>query len=148
MSLKEQIVADTKEAMKAKDMDKVGALRLLHSAIKNKEIEVRPKELTEDDVVSVLKKAAKQRLDSIEQYTKAGRSELAAKESQELEIIKSYLPEEMSEEQVTAIVEQAIQTIGASSMKEMGAVMNVVMEKTKGKADNKMISQIVKSKLQ
>lgn len=148
MSLKEQMFADLKDAMRAKEAAKVATLRLLQAAIKNKEIEVRPNELTDKDVIAVLKKAAKQRKDSIEQYTKAGRQDLADQETAELAVVDSYLPEQMSEEKVTAIVNEAIAEVGASTMKEMGAVMKVVQEKTKGSADNKLVSQIIKSQLQ
>ena len=147
MSLRETIVSDMKSAMKAREMDKVSTLRMVQSSLKNKEIELRPNELTEKDVQSVLKKLVKQRKDSIEQYQNAGREDLAAKEQQELDVISSYLPEPMSEELIVKFVEEAIAETGASSMKDMGKLMQVIMAKTQGAADNKVISQIVKSKL-
>ncbi|RME15127.1 MAG: GatB/YqeY domain-containing protein [Bdellovibrio sp.] len=148
MSLKDQIMADIKSAMKESNQEKVACLRFLHSAIKNKEIEIRPKELTDDDVLSVIKKQVKQRKDSIEQYEKAGRADLVAKETKEVEILETYLPEQMGEEQVAALVDDVIKKLGASSMKDMGAVMKEVISQAKGAADNKLISQVVKSKLQ
>ncbi len=147
MSLKDQIDSDVKTYMKARDMETVSALRMVTSAIKNRMIEVRPNDLTEDDVIGVLKKLSKQRKDSIEQYQKAGRDDLAEKEQKELAVIEKYLPEQMSEEQITEVVVAAIAEVGASSMKDMGQVMGVVTGKTKGAADNKLVSQIVKAKL-
>jgi uncharacterized protein len=148
MSLKQQILDDTKEAMKAKNADKVNTLRFLQAAVKNKEIEVRPNALTDDDVVSVLRKSVKQRQDSIEQYSAAGRADLADKEKMELSIIEGYLPKQMGADQIEAVVKQAIQEVGATSPKEMGAVMKAVQAKTQGTADNKIVSEIVKKLLQ
>lgn len=148
MSLKQQILDDTKEAMKAKNADKVNTLRFLQAAVKNKEIEVRPNGLTDEDVVSVLRKSVKQRQDSIEQYVSAGRTDLADKEKMELSIIEGYLPKQMSADQIEAVVKQAITEVGATSPKEMGAVMKAVQAKTQGTADNKIVSEIVKKLLQ
>ena len=147
MALRETIVSDMKSAMKAREMDKVSTLRMVQSSLKNKEIELRPNELTEKGVQSVLKKLVKQRKDSIEQYQNAGRQDLADKEQAELNVIEHYLPEQMGEEQVVKFVEEAIAETGATSMKDMGKLMQAVMAKTQGAADNKLISQIVKSKL-
>lgn len=147
MSLKEQIDSDIKTAMKARDMETVSALRMVSSSIKNKMIEVRPNELTDDDVISVLKKLSKQRKDSIEQFAKAGRDDLVDKEQKELLVLEKYLPEQMGEAQITEIVEATIAELSATSMKDMGKVMGAVTAKTQGAADNKLVSQIVKSKL-
>jgi uncharacterized protein YqeY len=147
-SLKQKISDDTKEAMKAKDMTKVNVLRFLTSAVKNKEIEVRPNALTDDDVISVIKKSAKQRQDSIEQFSNAGRNDLADQEKNELKIIETYLPQQMSAEDVQKIVLEAIKESGATSAKEMGAVMKLVIAKTQGTADNKLVSEIVRKQLQ
>lgn len=148
MTLKEKILDDTKTAMKAKEADKVSTLRFLQAAIKNKEIEVRPNELTDDDVLSVLRKSVKQRQDSIEQYRAANRADLADKEQAELAIIESYLPQQLSAEVIEKFVKEAIAETGAKSMKDMGGVMKVVMAKTQGAADNKVVSEIVKKTLQ
>lgn len=145
--MKEQILNDIKTAMKARDLETVSALRMVSSAIKNKEIEVRPNELTDQDVTSVLKKLSKQRKDSIEQFQKAGRDDLAQKEQKELSVLEKYLPEQMSEEQISEVVVAAINEVGAASMKDMGKVMQAVTAKTQGSADNKLVSQIVKAKL-
>lgn len=148
MPLKEQILEDTKTAMKAKEADKVSTLRFLQAAIKNKEIEVRPNELTDDDVLSVLRKSVKQRQDSIEQYKAANRADLADKEQAELTIIESYLPKQLSADVIEKFVKEAIAETGAKSMKDMSGVMKVVMAKTQGAADNKIVSEIVKKTLQ
>ncbi|MEM7645419.1 MAG: GatB/YqeY domain-containing protein [Pseudomonadota bacterium] len=147
MSLKQQLLDDVKTAMKARDMETVSALRMVTSAIKNKEIEVRPNDLTDEDAIGVLKKLSKQRKDSIEQFQKAGRDDLVAKEQKELLVLEKYLPEQMGEEQITSIVEAVIAELGASSMKDMGKVMQATTAKTAGGADNKLVSQIVKAKL-
>ena len=147
MSLKDQITNDMKQAMKDKDPDKVSTLRLVNESIKNKEIEARPNALTEQDVLGVLKKLTKQRQDSIEQFQKAGRDDLVQKEQRELEIIETYLPKQMGEDQVKSIVEQVIKETGATSVKDMGKVMQAVIAKTQGTADNKLVSQFVKSML-
>ncbi len=139
---------DLKTAMKAKEMDKVTTLRFLQSALKNKEIDMRPNEPTEEDYIAVLKKNAKQRKESITQYADAGRDDLAQNEQRELELIEAYLPEQMSEDQVKELVKAAIAETGASSMKDMGKLMQSVLAKTGGQADNKLVSQLVKEALQ
>lgn len=148
MSLKETIMADVKEAMKSKEMEKLTVLRFIHSSIKNKEIEVRPNELTEEDELQVIKKLAKQRQESIEQFSSAGRQDLADKEKAELEIISKYLPEQMPREKVESLVASTIESLGATSIKDMGKVMKEVLAQSKGAADNKVVSEIVKAKLQ
>lgn len=145
--LKSKIMDDVKAAMKNKEADRLSAIRFLQSAIKNKEIDLRPKEITDEDIMGVIKKSAKQRKDSIEQYEKAGRQDLVDKEKFELSVIEQYLPEQMSEGKVSAIVDEVVAALGASSMKDMGAVMKEVQAKTAGAADGKMISQLVKAKL-
>ena len=148
MGLKDQIVADVKSAMKNKEQDKLSTLRMLHSEIKNKEIAVRPNELSEDDTLAVLKKLAKQRKDSIEQFGKANRQDLVDKETAELAVLEAYLPEQMGKEQIEAIVAEVITAESATSMKDMSRVMKAVMAKTKGAADNKLVSELVRTKLQ
>ena len=147
MSLKEQIMADVKSAMKNKEQDLLSTLRFVHAEIKNFEINNRPKELTDDDVIVVLKKLAKQRKDSIEQYTNANRQDLADKEKFELEVIEKYLPEQMSAEQLTSIVEEAIKESEAQSMKDMGKVMGQATKKFAGVADGKRINEMTKKLL-
>jgi uncharacterized protein YqeY len=146
--LRSKIMDDVKAAMKNKEADRLSAIRFLQAAIKNKEIDVRPNTITDEDIMGVIKKMAKQRKDSIEQFENAGRQDLADKEKFELKIIEEYLPSQMSEAQIQAVVEKAIKTLGASSMKDMGAVMKEVQAQTAGAADGKLVSQIVKAKLQ
>ena len=146
MGLKEKIMQDMKEAMKAKDTAKVSTLRLLISEIKNKEIDKRG-ELTDDEILAVIQKAVKQRKESIEQYEKAGRSDLVEKEKKELEILEAYLPQPLSEEELEAIIDEAIKEAQATSVKDMGKVMKIVMPKVRGRADDKIVNQKVREKL-
>lgn len=146
--LKSKIMDDVKAAMKNKETDRLNAIRFLQAAIKNKEIDVRPNTITDEDIMGVIKKMAKQRKDSIEQFENAGRQDLADKEKFELKVIEEYLPQQMSEAQIQAIVEKVMTTLGATSMKDMGAVMKEVQAQTAGAADGKLVSQIVKAKLQ
>lgn len=148
MSIKQQVMTDMKDAMKAKDQLKLSTLRMLNSAIKNKEIEVRPNEISDQEVISVVKKLVKQRQEAMEQFRAGGRDEMADKEAAEAKVLEIYLPPQLSEEQITKIVEEVIAATGASSMKDMGGVMKQVNEKCEGAADGKLVSQIVKSKLQ
>lgn len=148
MGLKEQISNDMKDAMKAKEADKLSAIRMIQAAFKNREIELRPNPITEDEYIQVLKKLAKQRKESIEQYQAANRQDLADGEAKELGIIEKYLPAQMGREQVEAVVVSVIAETGAKSAKDMGAVMKAVIAKTAGQADNKLVSELVKSKLQ
>jgi uncharacterized protein YqeY len=150
MSLKERITDDIKAAMKAKDKVRLETVRGIKKILIEKEVEARGKgqdQLTEQEEMEVLVKAAKQRRDSIEQYRNGGREDLVANESAELAIIEEYLPQQLSEEEVTAAIEAVIAEVGASSAKDMGKVMGPVMAKLKGKADGKLIQSIVKSKL-
>ena len=147
MSIKDTIMADVKSAMKSKETEKLSVLRMIHSEIKNKEINMRPEVPTEEDFQAVLKKMSKQRKDSISQFTDAGRTDLADTEKAELVILSSYLPEELSREKVEEFVEASIKELGADSMKFMGQVMKAVMTKSAGAADNKVVSEIVKEKL-
>ena len=147
MSLRDTIKADVITAMKAKEADKLEVLRFLQSAIKNKEIDQRPTELTEQDVLAVIKKLTKQRKDSIEQFQTAGRTDLVDRETFQLKLLETYMPEQMSEEKVAEVVTAAIAETGASSMKDMGKVMGLVKQKTDGAADNKLVSELIKKQL-
>lgn len=147
MSIREQVLADMKTAMKAKDAARLEAVRFLQAAIKNKEIEVRPNEITDEDVLSCVKKISKQLKDAIEQYEGAGRTELAEKEKAQLTVIEAYLPTQMPREQLEKIIEEVIAETGASSMKDMGNVIKGTIGKAQGAADNKTISEIAKAKL-
>ena len=145
--LQEKIAKDYIQAMKDKNTLRSSTLSFLRAQIKNLMIDQKVDSLEDKDIIVVLKKQVKQRQDSIEQFEKANRSELADKEKDELAILKEYLPEEMSQDQVAQLVVQCIEEVGASGMKDMGAVMKAVVEKAAGRADNKIVSQLVKEKL-
>lgn len=147
MEVREKLMADMKNAMREKDTIKLEAIRFLQAAIKNREIEMRPNPITSDEVMAVLKKMVKQRKESIDQYKAASRQDLVDKEAAELKIIESYLPAQMSKEQVEALVAETITELKASSVKDMGPVMKAVIAKSQGTADNKLVSEIIKSKL-
>ena len=142
-TIKKQIV----EAMKAKDDVRVATLKLLASELHNGLIEKKREALTADEEIAVVKKEAKKRKDAIDAYNKAGAKERAEKEAKELKILQAYLPEEMGDEELEKIVDEAIKQTGASSMADMGKVMGVAMGKTKGQADGNRVSAIVKEKL-
>ncbi len=147
MEIREKIMNDMKTAMREKDQVRLEAIRFLQAAIKNREIEVRPNPITGDDVMSVIKKMVKQRKESIDQYQAANRQDLVDKEAAELKIIETYLPAQMSKEQIEKIVAEVIAETKASSIKDMGSVMKAVIAKTAGAADNKLVSEAIKSKL-
>lgn len=147
MNLKERIISDLTEAMKAKDADRVSTLRMVKANLMNRQIE-KGGELTDDEVSKALQSLVKQRRDSIEQYEKAGRSELAAKEAAEISHIDVYLPKAASPEEIEQAVAEAVVETGASTMKEMGVVMKAAMAKLQGKtADGRLVSESVKAKL-
>lgn len=150
MSIQDKIISDIKEAMKAKDQDKLRVLRSLKAKLMEKEISERKggeAKLSDDQVVEVLMKAAKQRKESIDQFEDGGREDLADNEKKELKIIEEYLPEMMTEEEVRDVVSQKINQLGASGMQDMGKVMGSLMEELKGKADGSLVSRIVKKEL-
>ena len=147
MEIREKIMNDMKTAMREKDQVRLEAIRFLQSAIKNREIEARPNPITPDDVLAVIKKMVKQRKESIDQYQAANRQDLVDKENAELKVIEGYLPAQMSREQIEAVVTEVITETKASSIKDMGTVMKAVVAKTAGAADNKIVSEIIKSKL-
>ncbi len=148
MVLKEKIMDDVKTAMKSKDQLKLNALRFLQAAIKNREIELRPSAINEEEVLGVIKKMVKQRKESIEQYTAAARQDLVDQESLELQILEQYMPAQMGREQIEKLVAEVISSTGAKSVKDMGNVMKEVIARAKGSADNKTVSEVIKSKLQ
>lgn len=150
MSLKERIGEDIKTAMKAKDKIRLQTVRSIKKAILEKEVEVRPQgqdSLTAEQEIELLSQQAKQRRDSIEQFKNAGRDDLADKESQELAIIETYLPEQVSDSELETIIDEIIANSGATSVKDLGKVMGPAMKQLKGKADGKKIQTLVKSKL-
>jgi len=147
MTLKDKIISDMTAAMKAKDAARTSTLRMVKAAIMHREKEGAG-ELDDDDVLKLLRSQMKQRRDSVEQYQKAGRQDLADKEIAEIAVIEFYLPQAASESEIEQAVSAAITETGATSMKEMGAVMKAAMAKLAGKnADGRMVSETVKKKL-
>ncbi|MBD1938204.1 GatB/YqeY domain-containing protein [Microcoleus sp. FACHB-68] len=150
MSLKDQIGEDIKAAMKSKDKIRLETVRSIKKLLLEKEVSVRPagqEALTEEQEMEVLVQLAKQRRDSIEQYRQAKREDLASQEAQELAIIEEYLPQQMSDEEVSAIIDQIIAQAGATTAKDMGKVMGPAMQQLKGKTDGKKVQEMVKAKL-
>ena len=142
----EQILTDIKNAMKSKDSEKLLTLRTLHSDIKNVGINEQ-KEITDEDVAAVIAKGIKQRLDAIEQFKKGDRNDLVEKEQAQIQIYKSYQPKQLDRTEVEDIVTKAISETNATALKDMGNVMKAVMPLVKGKADGKLVNQVVKDKL-
>ena len=146
MSLRETINQDLKEAMKAKDVKKRDALRLLTSAFKQIEVDER-KELSDDDVIKIIQKQVKSRNDSIEQYTKADRKDLVDKEQEEIDVYEIYLPKQLNDTELENSVKEIIEKSGALSMKDMGKVMGMASKELAGLADGKRINECVKKLL-
>lgn len=147
MSLKDTIIADLTAAMKSKDADKLSTLRMVKANLMNRQIE-KGGELTDEEVQKALQSLVKQRRDSVEQYEKAGRAELAAKEAVEIAVIEAYLPQAATSEEIDTAVAAAVAETGASSMKDMGTVMKAAMVHLAGKsADGRLVSEAVKAKL-
>ncbi len=144
--LKERITEDMKSAMRAGDKDRLGTIRLILAAVKQVEVDTRS-DLGDEQVLSILDKMCKQRRESIEQFTSAGRDDLVAKEEQELTVIQAYLPEPLSEETIDQLIAEAISETGAASMKDMGKVMGLIRPKVQGRADMGAVSAKIKSKL-
>lgn len=150
MSLKDRISEDIKTAMKAKDKIRLETVRSVKKVILEKESEIRAKgqeQLSEAEELAVLTQLAKQRRDSIEQFTNAGRDDLAEKEAQELAILEEYLPAQLSDDEVAAVVDEIIAQVGASSPRDMGKVMGPAMQRLKGQADGGKVQALVKEKL-
>ena len=146
MSLQEQISAALKDAMRARDEVKMTTLRLVLTAIKKREKEARSL-LEDQEVISVITTQIKQRRESIEQYRKAGREDLAQTEESELQILQGYMPEQVSAEEISNTLDEIIAEVGAASMKDMGKVMKAAMAKLAGKAEGGAINAMVKAKL-
>lgn len=145
--LEEKILNDYKEALKSKDIIKSSVLSLLRSDFKYAAINKKKDLLEDNDVIPIIKKHIKQHQDSIEQFTKGNRQDLADKETKELAVLKLYLPEELPAEEVKKIIEEVVATIGAQGMKDMGRVMKEVNAKIAGKADGKVVSDLVRERL-
>ncbi|MDD2730910.1 MAG: GatB/YqeY domain-containing protein [Candidatus Portnoybacteria bacterium] len=162
MALKEKINQDFKDAFKAKEEKKVSVLRMLNSAIKNKELEKRAKlnkagisaeelekqvQLTDEETLAVISAEAKRRRDSIDQYKTGGRAELASQEEAELKILAVYLPEQLSEDKIRKMVKEAITSSDAAGTADLGKVMKILAPQTKGKADGNLVNKIVREEL-
>jgi len=153
MSIKQRLLDDMKEAMRARQSARLGCIRMLKSKIQEREVALRATkgvgyELEDEEALEVVSAYAKQRRDSIRAYEDAGREDLAAKEKAELEMIAVYLPEQLCEEDLRAIVSEAVAESGASSPREMGVVMKLVMPRVKGRADGKQVNAVVSELLQ
>ncbi len=146
MSLKQRLQDDMKDAMRAKDKDRLGAIRLVLAAVKQREVDERI-ELDDAQTVAVIEKMIKQRRESIAQYQSAGRDDLAAKEQAEIEVIRPYMPEALSEAELEAMIEQAIAATGAQSVRDMGKVMAVLKDQAQGRADMAQVSGRIRVRL-
>lgn len=146
MSLKDRIQQDVKDAMRAKDKERLAAIRLITAAIKQREVDERI-ELDDEQVLLVLDKMCKQRRESISQFEKAGRDDLVSKEVSELEIIQDYLPKQLDDEEIAALIDAALVETGASSIKDMGKVMGQLKPQLQGRADMSAVSAMIKSRL-
>lgn len=146
MSLLDRLTEDMKSAMKAGEKEKLSVIRLLRGQLKDAEIDKRAA-LTEEEEIMVLTNAAKKRRESIMAYKNAGREDLAAKEQAELDIIQTYLPKPLDSSEVEKIIEEVIQETGAQTIKDLGKVMPLVMARTRGRADGKMVNEMVRKKL-
>jgi hypothetical protein len=146
MSLKERITSDMTAAMKSKEAARLSTLRMVKAAVQNREIE-KGGELSDEEVTKALQSLVKQRRDSVEQYEKAGRAELAEKERAEIAVIEGYLPRAASREEIERAVAEVVAETGAASMKEMGAVIRAVQARLGGAADGRTVSEAVKSRL-
>jgi len=146
MSLKSRILEDVKKAMRAHEREQLATLRLITAAIKQREVDERI-DLNDEQVLAVLDKMAKQRRESIEQYEKAAREDLAVQERFELGLIQAYLPEPLGEEDLAALIKSVISESGAAGIRDMGLVMNALRGQVQGRADMKAVSQAVKAQL-
>ncbi len=146
MGLEERLIEEMKQAMKSNDKLRLSAIRMIRSALKNKEIELR-KKLEDEEAAKVIQAMVRKSEESVEQFQAGGRTDLVDKEKKEIEIMKSFLPQPLSQEEILKIIDQSIQETQASSMKDIGKVMKLVMPKIGGKADGKLINQLVKERL-
>jgi uncharacterized protein YqeY len=146
MSVRERLVDEMKEAMKARDEIRLSAIRLIRSTVKNREIEKR-RELDEQEIAEAISSLAKQRRESIRMFRDAGRDDLVAKEERELEVLLSFLPQQLSQEEIAALVTRAVAETGAAGPADMGKVMKALMPMVAGKADGKLVSDLVKQAL-
>jgi uncharacterized protein len=147
VDLRARLDADMKQAMKDKDKIRLSTIRMVRTAIKNAEID-QQKTLSEDEVLAILNRELKQRRDSLQAFESAGRVDLVEAVKQEIDVLMDYLPKQLSEDELSELIRQAIQETGASSKADMGKVMSVLMPKVKGRADGKLVNQLVQKHLQ
>ncbi|NBD22861.1 GatB/YqeY domain-containing protein [Paenibacillus glycinis] len=147
MNLSERLNDDMKQAMKSQEKFKLTTIRMIRSSVKNQEIELK-RPLEDSEVLDILSREIKQRKDSLQEFEKAGRDDLAKDVAAEIEIISVYLPQQLTEEEIKLIVQQTIQETGASSKAEMGKVMSALLPKVKGRADGKLVNTFVQQFLQ
>ena len=147
MSLLERLNNDMKQAMKNKEKDKLSVIRMLKAALQNEAIKLGNKELTEDEELTVLSRESKQRKDSLQEFSNAGREDLVEKIRTEIKYVELYMPQQLTEEEVTNIVKETIESVGATSKAEMGKVMGALMPKVKGKADGALVNKLVQQHL-
>jgi uncharacterized protein YqeY len=145
-SLKTRIAEESKQALKGGEKVRLGTLRMLSAAIKNREVELR-RELTDDEVTEVAIKESKRRTEAVEAYEQAGREDLAAKERAERDVLADYVPQGLSEEETAALVDEAIAATGATAMSDMGKVMGFVMGRAKGRVDGAKVQAMVRARL-
>ena len=146
MSLMEKLTADMKEAMKQGEKERLSVIRLVRGSVRQAEIDGK-KTLSDDEIISVITKEVKMRRDSIEEFERGGRADLVEKTEGEIAILMPYLPEQLSTDEVKKIVEAAVAEVGATTAKDMGKVMGVLMPRVKGRADGKLVNEIVRSLL-
>lgn len=146
MSLKDKLTDEMKDAMRSQDKVRLSTIRMLLSAVKNKEIDLRV-ELTDEEVIETITSQVKQRRDSIEQFTNAGRLDLVEKEEAELKILQGFLPKQLTPEEIDSEVEKAVAEAEASGMKDLGKVMKLLMPRVAGRADGKVVSEKVRERL-
>lgn len=147
MSLKQRLTDELKDAMKNKDQLRKNVITMIRADIKQIEVDKRV-DLTDEDIIEIISKQAKQRRDSIEEFEKGGRQDLVEQAKQEVDVLMDYLPEQLSEEEIETILKEVIAETGANSMKDMGKIMAAAMPKLKGRADGKIVNQIVRKILQ
>ncbi|RKD34739.1 GatB/YqeY domain-containing protein [Thermohalobacter berrensis] len=147
MSLKDKLMSDLKVAMKNKDKIRKNAITMVRAAIKQKEVDER-KELTDEDIIQIISKQVKQKRDSLEDFKKGNREDLVELTEKEIEILKEYLPKQLTEEEIEELVKQTIEEVEAESKKDMGKVMSAIMPKVRGRADGSLVNKIVQKHLQ
>jgi uncharacterized protein YqeY len=146
MGLEERLMEEMKQAMKSNEKLRLSTIRMIRTSVKNKEIEVR-KKLEDEEIQRVIQGMLRKSEESVEQFRAGGRMDLVEKETQEMEILKSFLPQSLSQEEILKVIDETIQENQASSLKDLGKVMKSVMSKLAGKADGKLINQLVKERL-